>query len=331
MTETNAYTKFAEMMLHKDSEFIPKILKSIINDDQAELLVSLPGTAAQMAEKTGRDEAAVAEDLNTMFRMGLTFKKEKGGDTTWRAPAHLIQFHDATLVWPEAPDDFIELWKAYMEKEWPVLAPQLTQFIPRPFTRVIPVNKSVEAGKAQVLAPDSIQELINGADRIAVTKCTCRLSMKKCDGPLEVCLQINRGADYTIDRGSGRELTKEEALQVVENAQEAGLVHVTMNKADAGHFICNCCGCCCQAFSLLLSDGLTLCDPSRYKPEIDAELCTACGVCEERCLFHAITVNEDVAMVDADKCLGCGQCSIGCPEDAISMVEVRTPDFIPAK
>ncbi|MBW2218111.1 MAG: 4Fe-4S binding protein [Deltaproteobacteria bacterium] len=330
MTETNAFSKFAEMMLHKDSEFIPKILKSIVTDEQADLLVSLPGTASQMAEKMNRDETAVDADLKRMFRMGLTFKKEKDGDTIWRAPAHLIQFHDATLVWPEATDKFINLWQQYMEKEWPHLAPQLTQFIPRPFTRVLPVNKSIDAGKAQVLAPDNVKELIKSADRIAVTKCTCRLTMKKCDAPVEVCLQINRGADYTLDRGSGRELTKDEALEVIEKAQEAGLVHVTMNKTDAGHFICNCCGCCCQAFTLLISDGVNLCDPSRYKPEIDAELCSACGTCEERCWFDTIKVGDnDIAEVDAEKCLGCGQCAIGCPEEAITMVEVRTPDFIP--
>ena len=167
MTETNAFSKFAEMMLHKDSEFIPKILKSIITDEQADLLVSLPGTASQMAEKMGRDETSVDADLKRMFRMGLTFKKEKDGDTIWRAPAHLIQFHDATLVWTEATDEFIDLWRQYMEKEWPHLAPQLTQFLPRPFTRVLPVNKSIDAGKAQVLAPDSIKELIKNADRIS--------------------------------------------------------------------------------------------------------------------------------------------------------------------
>ncbi|MBW1894632.1 MAG: 4Fe-4S binding protein, partial [Deltaproteobacteria bacterium] len=73
-----------------------------------------------------------------------------------------------------------------------------------------------------------------------------------------------------------------------------------------------------------------LCDPSRYKPEIDAELCSACGTCEERCWFDTIKVGDnDIAEVDAEKCLGCGQCAIGCPEEAITMVEVRTPDFIP--
>ncbi|MBI9085666.1 MAG: 4Fe-4S binding protein [Desulfobacterales bacterium] len=330
MSEKSPYEKFAENMLHPDSKYIPQIIQAMTSQEQALLLVTLPGTAAEMAEKTGRAIEEIEADLAAMFRKGLAFKKEKAGKVLWRAPAHLVQFHDATLVWPEATEEFYGLWRTYMEKEWPTLAQGLSTLTPRAFTRVIPVNQTIDTGKAQVLAPDSVRELINGARRIAVTPCTCRLSMGKCDAPVEVCLQINKGADYTVERGSGRELTRKEALAVLDQAQEAGLVHVTMNKADAGHFICNCCGCCCQAFSLLRSDGLKLCDPSRFQPRVDADTCTACGTCEERCLFDAIAVDDGAtAAVDAEKCLGCGQCATVCPESAIVMEAVREMDFIP--
>lgn len=327
---TDPYVAFAEKMLHKDSVYIPQILKAVIDDGQAKLLIAMPGTAADLAEKLGRAESEVLADLEDMYHKGLSFKKEKDGVLNWRAPMHLAQFHDATLVWPEATDEFIGLWGKYMEEEWPKLAPLLSKFMPRPFTRVIPVGKSLETGKARVLAPEDLRKIIEDASKIAVTKCTCRLSMKKCDSPIEVCLQVNKGAEYTIDRGSGRELTKDEALKVAEEAAEAGLIHVTMNKAGVGHFICNCCGCCCQSFTMLISDGVPLCDPSRWLAEVDAELCSACGECEERCFFGAIAVgDDDAAVVDGDKCLGCGQCAAACPEEAISMKETRPPDFIP--
>jgi Pyruvate/2-oxoacid:ferredoxin oxidoreductase delta subunit len=331
MSTASPYKKFAENMLHPDSRYIPEIIRCMTSEDQATLLVTLPGTAAEMAEKTGRSREEIEADLADMFRKGLAFKKKKEDNTLWRAPAHLVQFHDATLVWPEATEEFYGLWRQYMEEEWQTLAEGLSAMIPRPFTRVIPINQTIDTGQARVLAPDSVREIIAGARRIAVTPCTCRLSMKKCDAPVEVCLQVNKGADYTVERGSGRELTREEALAILDQAQAAGLVHVTMNKADAGHFICNCCGCCCQAFSLLRSDGPRLCEPSRFQPQVDAEACTACGTCEERCLFDAIAVAaENTAAVDVEKCLGCGQCAVGCPEGAIAMEAVREPDFIPA-
>ncbi|MFH1981846.1 MAG: 4Fe-4S dicluster domain-containing protein [Pseudomonadota bacterium] len=325
------YETFAANMMHPDSRWIPEILKSMITDAQADLLVAMPGAAADLAAKLSRPEADVTAELADMFRKGLAFKKVKNGATLWRAPAHLIQFHDATLVWPEATEEFYGFWRKYMEEEWPTLAKGLSAMLPKPFTRVVPVNKSLGEARAQVLAPDSIREIIMSASRLAVAPCTCRLSMKKCDAPVEVCIQVGRGADYTIERGSGRELTRDQALDIIKQAESAGLVHVTMNKADAGHFICNCCGCCCQSFSMLRSQSLALCDPSRFAPVVDAGACTGCGACVDRCWFDAMTMDAATAMatVDAAHCLGCGQCAVGCPDGAITMAEAREPSFIP--
>ncbi|MBF0119591.1 MAG: 4Fe-4S binding protein [Desulfobacterales bacterium] len=330
MAEKSPYKKFAEMMMHPDSEWIPKILECMTNESQAALLVSLPGTSDEMAKRLSRTFESVDSDLKDLFKKGLAFKKEKGGITQWRAAAHLVQFHDASILWADAPAEFYNLWRNYMEQEWHKLAENMTKFLPRPFTRVVPVEKSIDAGKVQVLAPENVRKIIESSTRIAVTKCTCRLSMKRCDAPIEVCLQINRGADYTIERGSGREITKEEALEIINQSEQSGLVHVTMNKADVGHFICNCCGCCCQSFSLLISNGLSLCDPSRYRPEIDSESCVGCGVCEDRCWFDAIAVGSDgLSVLTVEKCLGCGQCVIACPNNSITFKEVREAGFIP--
>ena len=324
------YTEFAEKMMHPGSVYIPRILQSMINDRQAELLIALPATAEQMAETFDISVSDALSDLEDMYRKGLTFKKEKEEGLIWRAPMHIAQFHDATIVWPEATEEFYQLWKKYMQEEWPQLAPGIAQLMPRPFTRVIPVEKSLDTGNAQVQVAEQVKDILNSAQRIAVTNCTCRLTMRNCDHPREVCIQINKGADYTIDRGSGREISLEEAYSIIDKTEDEGLVHVTMNKSDVGHFICNCCGCCCQSFTLLISDGINLCDPSRFLPLVEEDSCIGCGTCQERCWFGAISVGEDnTAVVEEDKCLGCGQCANVCPEDAISMTEQRETDFIP--
>ncbi len=151
---------------------------------------------------------------------------------------------------------------------------------------------------------------------------------------MEVCLQVNNGARYTIDRGTGREVTKEEALEIIKKCEEEGLVHVTMNKAHVGHFICNCCSCCCQTLPLIISEGLKISDPSRFRAKVDPEKCSFCETCQERCYFSAIEETENgkgesVMTVIGEKCLGCGLCHVTCPEEAISLVEVREVDFIP--
>ena len=331
MTDQTFYQKFAANMLHPDSVYIPKILQNMITDIQADLLVTLPGTVSVLSAKTGRTESEIESDLIDMFRKALAFTKEQPDQPTlWRAPMHLAQFHDATIVWPEATQEFLDTWEAYMEKEWPDLAPQLAGFLPKPFTRVIPIGQSLETGKVKVLTSENVIEIVDNAEKIAVTKCTCRLSMHKCDAPIEVCLQIGRGAEYTIERGSGREIGKQEAHKIIKECAEAGLIHVTMNKSDIGHFICNCCGCCCQSFSMLISNGVNLCDPSRYLAEVDETVCTGCGTCMERCYFNAIHTDEGgTASVNPEKCMGCGQCAVGCPEEAIRMAEVKDPSFIP--
>ena len=323
------YRTFAAKMFHPDSKYLPKILKSMINDQQMELLLSLPGSVNELAKKLDSPGEQVQKDLDDMYRKGLVFKKTKSGKEIWRGPAHIAQLHDATIVWPEATEEFLYLWQQYMEYEWPKIAPTFACVMPRPYTRVIPVEKSIDTGKVKVLAPEDVRQIIQDAERIAVTKCTCRLTMKKCDALEEICLQVNKGADYTIDRGSGRELTKEEALEIIDQAGKAGLIHVTMNKADVGHFICNCCACCCQAFTMLISDNVHLCDPSRFSPKINSDACTQCGNCIQRCSFNAVSFTDDgTAIVDKSKCLGCGQCAIGCPEEAIEMQVEKDEDFI---
>jgi MinD superfamily P-loop ATPase len=150
-----------------------------------------------------------------------------------------------------------------------------------------------------------------------------------------VCIQVDNAAKYTIDRGSGRQISKDEALQILRESEEKGLVHVTMNRVHAGHFICNCCACCCQALPLVISDGLKILDPSRFQAQIDKELCSGCETCLDRCPFLAIESmdlndGKQVMRVLSEKCMGCGVCQITCPEHAIVLKEVRPEDFIPS-
>ena len=149
---------------------------------------------------------------------------------------------------------------------------------------------------------------------------------------MEVCLQLGKAAEYTLDRGSGRELSIDEAMEIVRLSEEAGLIHVTMNKAYSSHIICNCCGDCCVAFGLPI-DATTIVDPSRFLAVVDEGACNGCGDCVDRCFFDAVSLEErdgeEVSVIVAEKCMGCGACQVACPEDAITMQAVREEDFIP--
>jgi len=295
----------------------------------------MPGTPEQLASKVSRTPEETERMCLALYTRGLAFKSFKGGVLGYKMCRDIIQFHDATILWPGASQDFLDLWQRFMEEEWPHFARLAEQFFPKPFTRVIPVKKSLEVGKQKILDADSVDRIVDSAEVLAVTKCTCRVIAHKCDQPLEVCLQVGNAARYTLDRGTGREISKAEALAILRKCEEDGLVHVTMNKAHVGHFICNCCDCCCQALPLVISEGLKICDPSRYQARIDPEKCNFCGTCRERCFFNAIAETngnsgQSVMAVSGEQCMGCGLCQITCPEEAIAMVPVRAEDFIPS-
>jgi len=327
------FEKMTEKILLKGSKIIPQLFRMIANQEEAVLLLAMPGTPEQLAEKLNKPVAEIEKSCRTLYEKGLAFKSFKGGVTSYKMCRDMVQFHDATILWPKATVDYFELWQKFMELEWPNYARIISKILPKPITRVIPVRQAVEAGKQQVLDIESAAKIINDAEAIAVTKCTCRLIAHKCDRPVEVCLQVNAGARYTIDRGSGREVTKAEAMKILEESEEKGLIHVAMNKAHVGHFICNCCGCCCVTMPLMIKEGLKLTDPSRYLAKIDPELCADCETCLDRCYFNALVEiekdGETVMSVIAEKCMGCGLCNVTCPEEAISLIEVRPAEFIP--
>jgi hypothetical protein len=190
------------------SERIARLFGIIADADEAELLLALPGDAAALAEKLGRSQKEVTSMLRTLFVKGLVFPSGKTEPLTYRMSRDLVQFHDASILWPDAPREFLDLWQDFMEVEWPEVAKTFSKLMPRPFTRVIPVGVTVQA-RTHVLAFEDIKEIVGKARSISVSKCTCRLTARKCDKKLDACLQVNKAADYNIARGTGRKISPE--------------------------------------------------------------------------------------------------------------------------
>jgi NAD-dependent dihydropyrimidine dehydrogenase PreA subunit len=331
MNEDDRYKKLAEKIFMGDSRLIPMLFEAAAPGVEADVLLALPGTAAGVAEQFGIGEDEAAALLDTLFRKGLAFKKVTPEGTVFRMCRDLMQFHDASILWPEAPRSFLDLWQEFMEEEWPAFSEMVEKMLPRPVTRIVPVSESVDA-RQQILAFEDVREMIDNAEVIAVTNCTCRLTAHKCDRPVEICMQLGKAGSYSIERGTGKPLTKEEAVALLRKAEEAGLIHVTMNRSADTHFICNCCNDCCMTFPMLINRQLKMCDPSRFAARVDASLCDSCGECLERCYFSALTMGEGKlgAVVDEEMCMGCGLCQVVCPTQAIMLETVRESDFIPS-
>ena len=314
-----------------ESKIVPLLFAMLADETDAKILLSLPGTLPDVQAKVGLSQEETEKRMKELFLKGLVFPSHKTTPTTYRMGRDFVQFHDATILWKDAPIEFLDLWQEFMEKEWPEYARRISEMLPKPFTRMIPVNVSIQA-KTNILDFESVSEMVKKARILAVTKCTCRLTARKCDRPLEACIQVNNAAAYALSRGTGRKITAEGALDILKKSEEEGLIHVTMNRHEADHFICNCCPCCCQTMPVLIKGGIRVVDPSRYRAEVDAERCTGCGSCHDRCYFGAMAWENgegSASRVDSTKCMGCGLCRVTCPEEAIELVEVRPESFVP--
>ncbi len=195
-----------------------------------------------------------------------------------------------------------------------------------PTTRVITVDALVPADN-QVHTYDQVQSFIDQANLIAVTTCYCRhaavLRGEDIHGmPNDVCMQFGDWAQFAIERMGARKLSKQEAREVMNRAEEAGLIHMSQNMTEGINFLCNCDRWHCVTVQYALSKpkpGLFF--NSGFEPHIDPDLCSACGACIDRCPPEALKLGDDgFPQVNRDRCFGCAACATGCPSQAISML-----------
>jgi ferredoxin len=175
-----------------------------------------------------------------------------------------------------------------------------------------------EADYAYLLLAEA-EELVRSQDHIYLWPCDCRALMGACDQSWYNCLRFHN------DRDLGWEISKERAVEILREADAAGLTHtdyVGFGGHTDPHAICNCCTDCCQPH--LAAERLGVSDiwpRRRHVATLVPDACTLCGRCTERCPFGAITLHEgsEELILAPAVCRGCGLCATGCPEDAIAM------------
>ncbi len=331
MQDKSIYQQLAEKLEigGRKSKLVPRILERLLDESEARLLLAAapPATIEELGIKSGLDIAKVEAMIDPLFKKGVLFKSKKPDGTRYYRVRQVLQLHDSTAVMNNPPPGMLDLWKEYTRTEW---GEEVAVF-QSPVLRVIPINVSIEPN-SQVLASDDVVNLINQASNIAVTKCSCRAIDGACGQPVEVCMQLDRAAEYAIERGTGRKLSRQEALDMLEMCEDQGLVHVAENKQGVGHVICNCCHDCCINWTSVRTGVGKFASPSRFRASIDFDKCNGCEKCVERCIFDALTLTADgtSVAVDEQKCMGCGVCRVACMLDAISLQVVRPEEFVPA-
>lgn len=308
-----------------------RILKRLFTPDEAEVAVGLtmmPEPVAAVAERMGREPGDMEKILADMAKKGLIFRSTRAGTDYYMAAQFVVgiwEYHlndlDKDLI-----RDVNEYLPVYMKSRW--LQTETKQL------RVIPVTREITA-EMEVTSYEVAEDIVRKQSKIVVSPCICRREHEimghGCGKLSEACLSFGTGAHYYEKNGLGREITQEEAVNILKEGQKQGLVLQPGNSQKPMN-ICMCCGCCCQ----VLKNTNELENPaavvhSNYYARVNAEECVACEACVEMCQMNAITV-EDTAQVMPERCIGCGLCVPDCPTGAMEFLQKESGDrYVPPR
>lgn len=184
-----------------------------------------------------------------------------------------------------------------------------------------------------VMDYERASEVARGAASRSVGMCYCRHKMlhvgRACDAPMDICLTFNGVSESLVRHGYARAIDVPECLDLLQEARDRGLVQCGENVQRGVSFICNCCGCCCEALVAARRLGFAhAVQTTNFLPAIDPGKCNGCGKCADACPIESmalVSANDPrhpklrKAMVNAQTCLGCGVCVRACARDALRL------------
>lgn len=309
-----------------------RLLKHIFTPAEARIATCLTYTPEPLEivfERAGhlvQTQDALAEMLAGIEKKGGVEARIVDGNTLFCNAPLVVGMYEFQLnrLTPEFIKDFDDYTsdKAFGMEFLSTRLPQM---------RTIPIAKSIQP-QHHAATFDEVTRLLQQAEApFAVFECICRKKKTLGGSPCrvtrrkETCFAAGGMAQAALRNGVGREITRDEALAMLDANQKDGLVLQPSNTQTA-EFICSCCGCCCG----MLAMHRHLPRPvdfwaSNYYAVVDAAACNGCGQCEKRCQVGAakVSAKRRMASVEASRCIGCGVCVPTCPQEAISLRKKR--------
>jgi ferredoxin len=314
-------------------------LEVLFSSEEAELVSLLPikpfnvKAAAHAWKKTEAESRAV---LDRLASRGMMLDTEIDGEQAYVLPPPMAGFFEFSMM---------RIGSTYDQK---VLAELFYQYlnVEDDFIRALFADGQTQLGRAfvneaaldaeqtiHVLDYERASEVVKTASHIAIGTCYCRHKMahvgRACAAPMDICMTFNSAARSLIKHGIARQVDAGEGQEILHKAIDLNLVQCGENVREQVSFICNCCGCCCEA--LLAAKRFALSNPiatTNFLPEIDPGMCNGCGKCAEACPVEAMGLvsasdprqpKRRKARVSEELCLGCGVCVRQCRTGAAKL------------
>jgi NADPH-dependent glutamate synthase beta subunit-like oxidoreductase/NAD-dependent dihydropyrimidine dehydrogenase PreA subunit len=281
------------------------ILEPVVTDEAAEVGLCLellkPMTVEEVAAKCGKPLEETERLLGELSDAGVIWVNSIDGVDKYMldmwAPGimeHMVNNRKNLEKYPQIGKAFDEYTKA--------LGAQMAGIFPVGVggMRVIPIEQAIQ-GETKRASHEEVSTYLNDNTIFSVADCSCRASREAigegCGHPKEdICIQLGHGAEYYIRTGKGRQITREEAFEIIKRAEGLGLMHSITNFDGAGkaHAICNCCGCGCFSLRMANMYGSNDMSRSNYVAEVDKDKCVGCGECVEVCPVNAVKLGQKI-------------------------------------
>jgi len=301
------------------AEFV--VLQNRFSPQDAAYAVELSGheweLPIDLAARMGKNTDTVAADLYDMSFRGLIYRMRREDKVYYRVMPMMLGLMELQLNKGSKDPEYLQNMGAFIGGG---LGASLVGG-ETPVLRFIPVNKNL-VNDNKVLITDDAVAILNKVDRISVMPCICRQMAGHCDymePPFETCMGFDDWADFFVENGDARYISREEAINIQKRAEEKGFLTLTPNSEDA-KTMCSCCSCCCGIINMMNGFNNTSRKfAGNYYCEKDDSKCINCGTCVKRCAMGAHAEVDGVFKYDMDRCVGCGLCVSTCPTKALTL------------
>ena len=321
------------------TELLFRILKVLFTPKEAELVALLPikpftaETAARLWKKSETEARIILEGLASR---GMMLDIDSCHGQTFVMPPPMAGFFEFSMMRIGNQYDqklLAELFYQYLNVE--------EDFVKALFAsgetqigRVFVDERTLDAeGTLHVLDYERASQVVDTASAIGIGACYCRHKAshlgRNCDAPMDICMTFNATAGSLIKHGIARRLDKAECHDLLAQARDHNLVQFGENVRERVAFICNCCGCCCEA--MLAAKRFAVLHPistTNFLPTVADDKCSGCMKCADVCPVEAMGIvsagdprhhKRKKAKVNEEICLGCGVCARVCEKHAIGL------------